>query len=92
MQATDQPQPPDTPTTRGRSLLASPQITAYDNHGSVWSTGLVSPSEVTADIKTSTLPVHTWNTTTRDGAPLTVVRIPDPTFLDTIYAIEQVPA
>ncbi|MFI2632604.1 hypothetical protein ACH5A2_19730 [Streptomyces collinus] len=60
----------------------------FDNHGTVWGTD--APKETQALIareRAAGTAVDEWNVTDRDGQPLRIVRLADPTFLDTICVI-----
>ncbi|KUF18454.1 hypothetical protein [Streptomyces silvensis] len=60
-------------------------VATYDNYGSLW--GHSTTADAEADIteaRGTGADIHEWTTIDRDGHPLRVVRIYDPTFLDTI--------
>lgn len=60
----------------------------YDNHGSCWGNDTVSETQdQIACAAANGQTVHRWDVTDRDGCPLRIVRIWDPTFLDTISVI-----
>ncbi|MEU7399987.1 hypothetical protein [Streptomyces sp. NPDC044948] len=76
---TDKPPPQPSPAQR---LVAI----AYDNHGSRWGTNTPANAESDiADERAAGTPIDEWETTDRDGHPLRVVRIPDASWLDTIF-------
>jgi hypothetical protein len=78
---TDQEQQQPSP-----ALRVLPVALAYDNHGSFW--GVNSPENaetLIANERNAGAVIEEWETTDPDGQPLRVVRIPDPTFLDTIF-------
>jgi hypothetical protein len=57
----------------------------FDNHGTVWGTD--APEETLALIareRGAGTVIDEWDVTDRDGQPLRIVRLADPTFLDTI--------
>jgi hypothetical protein len=63
-------------------------VVNFDNYGSFWGYDTVTKAE--ADIteaRTNGADINEWHVTGRDGQPLRIVRIADPTFLDTICAI-----
>jgi hypothetical protein len=69
--------------------LARPTVTAYDNHGSHWST--LTGTAAILDAETSIgraaaegQRIDEWHVTDPAGRPMRIVRIADPTFLDTI--------
>lgn len=60
-------------------------VANFDNHGSFWGTATVAETEeLIAVERAAGSDINEWETTDRDGQPLRVVRIADPTFLDTI--------
>ncbi|MCX4809014.1 hypothetical protein OG601_47230 [Streptomyces sp. NBC_01239] len=69
-------------------LAFAPQVVAnFDNHGSLWGFDTVAKAEAgIAEDRAAGFPVDEWVTVDRDGQPLRVVRVSDPTFLDTISA------
>jgi hypothetical protein len=69
--------------------LARPTVTAYDNHGSHWSTltGNAAVLDAEKSIDWATVEgqrIDEWHVTDPTGRPLRIVRIADPDFLDTI--------
>ncbi len=76
---------------RTEQITAQPSlstVTTFDSYGSTWGTSPL--AEVEADIaaaRATGAPIDEWNVTDRDGLPMTIVRFPDPTFLDTITVI-----
>lgn len=75
---------------RAAAPLPMPErlATNYDNYGSYWGTGPA--SETLAEITTAEATgqtVHEWDVADRAGHPMRIVRIADPTFLDTISVI-----
>ncbi|MEU0018027.1 hypothetical protein ABZ173_10190 [Streptomyces rochei] len=74
---TDKPPQPPSPTA---------VAIAYDNHGSRWGTNTPENAEtLIAQERAAGTPIDEWNTVDRDGQPLRVVRIPDASWLDTIF-------
>ncbi|QJT04377.1 hypothetical protein G9272_32180 [Streptomyces asoensis] len=60
-------------------------VVNFDNYGTVWGTDTVPATEALIAVERATGGgVEEWETTDRDGQPLRVVRLADPTFLDTI--------
>ena len=60
----------------------------YDNHGSYWGTETITNTEaLIARERASGTAIDEWNVTDLDGQPLRIVRLADPTFLDTICVI-----
>lgn len=63
-------------------------VTNFDNYGSQWGT---SPIEETlaaiAEHRATGATVDEWDVTDPSGRPMRVVRLADPTFLDTICVI-----
>ncbi|MFE6408173.1 hypothetical protein ACFVOR_14705 [Streptomyces sp. NPDC057837] len=77
----------DQPTTQPSPFIDLPAGHAvnFDNHGTVWGTD--TPDETQALIareRAAGTAIDEWNVTDRDGQPLRIVRLADPTFLDTI--------
>lgn len=71
--------------------LVKPVVTAFDNYGSHWSnltgTAAILDAEKTiTQAATEGQRIQEWNVTDPTGRPMRVVRIADPTFLDTILA------
>lgn len=65
--------------------LADQTVANFDNHGSLWGFDTVEDTERLIDWERVTgADIDEWETVDRDGQPLRVVRIADPTFLDTI--------
>ncbi|GAA3956887.1 hypothetical protein GCM10022384_07510 [Streptomyces marokkonensis] len=59
---------------------------AYDNHGSRWGTNTPENAEtLIAQERAAGAAIDEWETTDRAGQPLRVVRIPDASWLDTIF-------
>ncbi|GAA4684677.1 hypothetical protein [Streptomyces youssoufiensis] len=83
-----------TGTSRPATAATEPAATAYDNYGTTW--GHPTADEARQDIANAVAAgttVHEWHITDRAGQPLHIARIPDPDFLDTIFAIaDQQPA
>ncbi|MGX1221982.1 hypothetical protein [Streptomyces ambofaciens] len=80
---TDREQPQPSPAQH-----TLPVAIAYDNHGSRWGTHTPENAEtLIADERTVGTPIDEWETTDRDGQPLRVVRIPDASWLDTIFVL-----
>lgn len=78
---TDHEQPQPSPAQHTLAVAI-----AYDNHGTRWGTN--TPASAETDISTARAagtPVDEWTTTDRDGQPLRIVRIPDASWLDTIF-------
>jgi hypothetical protein len=74
---TDKAPPPPSPTA---------VAIAYDNHGSRWGTNTPENADtLIAQERAAGTPIDEWNTVDRDGQPLRVVRIPDASWLDTIF-------
>lgn len=78
------------PNTTTTTPLPMPERLAvnYDNHGSYW--GVEPVTTATAMVTEARIAgerVDEWNVTDRAGYPIRVVRIADPTFLDTITVI-----
>jgi hypothetical protein len=72
--------------------LIKPTVTAYDNYGSHWSTltGRAALLDAKRSITQATADgqrVDEWHVTDPTGRPMRVVRIADPTFLDTILVL-----
>jgi hypothetical protein len=87
---TDQEQQQPSPAQR-----VLPVAIAFDNYGSRWGTNTPENAEtLIADERNAGAAIEEWETTDPDGQPLRVVRIPDPTFLDTIFVFttEALPA
>lgn len=70
-------------------VAPEPAVVAnYDNHGSYWGHDTVTATEAMISRERGNgLAVNEWNVTDRDGQPLRITRIADPTFLDTISVI-----
>jgi hypothetical protein len=71
--------------------LTKPIVTAFDNYGSHWSTltGNAAILDAEKNIDWAAVEgqrIDEWQVTDRTGRPMRVVRIADPTFLDTILA------
>lgn len=65
----------------------------YDNYGSYWGAETIANTEaLIARERTAGSAIDEWKTADRDGQPLRIVRIADPTFLDTICVIPVTPA
>ncbi|QLJ01513.1 hypothetical protein HZZ00_11075 [Streptomyces sp. NEAU-sy36] len=65
--------------------LADQAVANFDNHGSLWGFDTVEDAERAIDWERVTgTAIDEWETVDRDGQPLRVVRLADPTFLDTI--------
>jgi hypothetical protein len=72
--------------------LVKPAVTAFDNYGSHWSilTGHDAVHDAEQAITQAVAEgqdINEWHITDPTGRPMRVVRIADPTFLDTILAI-----
>jgi len=62
-------------------------VVNFDNYGSVWGYATHDETEASLDeARTRGAQIDEWNVTDRDGQPLRIVRIADPTFLDDICA------
>ncbi|MBA2951614.1 hypothetical protein [Streptomyces himalayensis] len=60
-------------------------VANFDSHGSLWGFSTTEEAEeLIAEERAVLSAVDEWETVDRDGQPLRVVRIADPTFLDTI--------
>ncbi|MFF5980871.1 hypothetical protein ACFY78_18700 [Streptomyces olindensis] len=60
----------------------------YDNHGTLWGTD--APAETTALLareRAVGTAIDEWNVPDRDGQLMRIVRLADPTFLDTVCVI-----
>ncbi|MFI6279637.1 hypothetical protein [Streptomyces sp. NPDC050988] len=79
-------QPPERPSPFAG--LPAGHAVNYDNHGSVWGTDTPEATEalLVAERATGTA-IEEWNIAALDGQPLRIVRLADPTFLDTICVI-----
>jgi hypothetical protein len=65
--------------------LAERTVANFDNHGSLWGFDTIEDAEsLIARERANGADIDEWDTVDRDGRPLRVVRIADPTFLDTI--------
>ncbi|MFI9344954.1 hypothetical protein ACIG0D_27365 [Streptomyces sp. NPDC052773] len=65
--------------------LADRIVANFDSYGSLWGFDTVEDAERSIDWElVSGTAIDEWETIDRDGRPLRVVRIADPTFLDTI--------
>lgn len=65
--------------------FADTVVANFDNHGSLWGFDTVEDTErLIARERTTGADIDEWETVDRDGRPIRVVRIADPTFLDTI--------
>jgi hypothetical protein len=63
-------------------------VTNYDNYGSLWGYDTIERAEaVVAEAYANGSDVNEWHVTDRNGRPLRIVRIADPTFLDDICVI-----
>lgn len=63
-------------------------VTNYDNYGSLWGRETVAQAEAgIAEERANGTAIDEWNATDRAGNPLRIVRMADPTFLDTISVI-----
>ncbi|MFC4500644.1 MULTISPECIES: hypothetical protein [Streptomyces] len=69
----------------GTITPAPVRVANYDNYGSLWGyeTAATAEQDITA-ARANGATVDEWETTDRDGQPLRIVRMADPTFLDTI--------
>ncbi|MEU5496145.1 hypothetical protein [Streptomyces griseofuscus] len=64
---------------------ADQTVANFDNYGSLWGFDTVARAErLIAAARAEGADIDEWETADRDGRPLRVVRIADPTFLDTI--------
>lgn len=69
-------------------LMPERLVVNFDNHGTCWGIDTVSTTIAVIDeALTNGEHVDEWNVTDRDGHPTRIVRIADPTFLDTICVI-----
>lgn len=60
----------------------------FDNYGSYWGAdSVVATEEMITEAKDHGDHIDEWHVTDRAGQPLRIVRIADPTFLDTISVI-----
>jgi hypothetical protein len=65
--------------------LAETTVANFDNHGSLWGYDIVEDTEaLIARERAIGTDIDEWETVDRDGQPLHIVRLADPTFLDTI--------
>lgn len=65
--------------------LADRVVANFDNHGTVWGFDTVEATEaLIAQERAAGTSIDELETADRDGQPLRVVRLADPTFLDTI--------
>ncbi|MFI1928323.1 hypothetical protein [Streptomyces sp. NPDC020377] len=79
------PWPASDAITRVELALADRTVANFDNHGSLWGFDTVEDAEASiAKARAAGTDVDEWETTDREGKPLRVVRMADPTFLDTI--------
>lgn len=63
-------------------------VVNFDNHGTCWGVDTVSATNTAIDeARANGEPVDEWTVTDRDGHATRIVRIADPTFLDTICVI-----
>ncbi|MFD5798632.1 hypothetical protein ACFWIO_34900 [Streptomyces diastatochromogenes] len=70
---------------RLKLALADQTVANFDNHGSLWGYDTVENTEaLIAEERAVLTVIDEWETVDRDGQPLRVVRLADPTFLDTI--------
>lgn len=71
---------------RRLELAFAPQVVAnFDNYGSLWGYDTVAKTEADiAEERANGTQIDEWDVTDRDGQPLRIVRMADPTFLDTI--------
>lgn len=84
---TDKPPGQNTPAQHTLAVAI-----AYDNHGTRWGTNTPENAEtLIADERTAGTSIDEWETTDRDGQPLRVVRIPDASWLDTIFVFTTEP-
>lgn len=68
--------------------LADRTVANFDNYGSLWGYDTVAKAEADiAEARGNGIDVCEWETVDRDGQPLHVVRLADPTFLDTICVV-----
>ena len=67
-------------------LALAPTVVAnFDDLGSLWGFDLVEAAEAgIAEARAEGVVIDEWEATDREGNPLRVVRMADPTFLDTI--------
>ncbi|MFF7184686.1 hypothetical protein ACFZAR_05505 [Streptomyces sp. NPDC008222] len=67
--------------------FADQTVANFDNHGSLWGFDTATRCErLIAAARAEGADIDEWVTVDRDGQPMRVVRIADPTFLDTICA------
>lgn len=79
------PTPAVAALARPESAFAPQVVAHFDNYGSFWGFDTVAKAEAgIAEDRAAGFPVDEWMTVDRDGSPLRVVRVSDPTFLDTI--------
>jgi hypothetical protein len=65
--------------------LAETTVANFDNHGSLWGYDTVEDAEkLIVGERAIGTDIDEWETVDRAGQPLRIVRIADPTFLDTI--------
>jgi hypothetical protein len=65
--------------------LADQTVANFDNYGSLWGFDTVEDTETfIASERSAGTAIDEWETADRDGQPLRIVRLADPTFLDTI--------
>jgi hypothetical protein len=68
--------------------LPAGHAVSYDSHGTVWGTDTSEDTQaLIARERAAGTAIDEWNVTDRDGQPLRIVRLADPTFLDTICVI-----
>ncbi|WP_329114507.1 hypothetical protein [Streptomyces sp. NBC_01353] len=72
--------------------LAEQTVANFDNHGSLWGFSTTEETEeLIASERALGTEIDEWETVDRDGQPLRVVRLADPTFLDTICVFSSWP-
>lgn len=65
--------------------FADRTVANFDNYGSLWGYDTIEQAEAgIAEERANGTDIDEWETVDRDGRPLLVVRLADPTFLDTI--------
>lgn len=73
-----------------RTFLPMPErlVVNFDNYGTCWGIDTVSATNKAIDeARADGDHIDEWNVTDRDGHPTRIVRIADPSFLDTICVI-----
>lgn len=85
------PQPLREPTAPPATPVVEPEpeiVVNFDSYGTRWGTDTLTATEalITSERAAGTV-IHEWTTVDRNSSPLRIVRLADPTFLDTICVI-----